>query len=90
MSQLSIDILIEKSNKPTIFELNALGVKQNKPCPFCGSYEIHFIEDNLSRKKDVIIPEIWVRCSNCGADSPPHQSRLGALQLWQERKQVNK
>lgn len=85
MSQLTINILMEKSNKPTIFELNALGVKQNKPCPFCGSYEIHFIEDNLSTKKDEIIPEIWVRCSTCGADSPPFRNRLGALQRWQKR-----
>jgi len=76
MSELSVDLMAMKNNKPTIFELEGHDIK---PCPFCGSSEVCVID------KPNDYDMCWCRCTRCGVEGPFRPDRIGAIKLWQKR-----
>lgn len=46
-----------------------------KPCPFCGSLNVHAI----------YAPDCWVKCLDCGAGGPERNSIETAAEAWNGR-----
>ena len=49
-----------------------------KPCPFCGSEDIHYIGN------DSLI--VWYYCEDCDAVGPSAKTKKEATKLWNKRK----
>lgn len=47
-----------------------------KPCPFCGSTDIDFIDDDWVG---------YVYCTNCGVETPNYKPSTGAVEAWNRR-----
>ena len=51
---------------------------RRKPCPFCGS-------TNIDRLRSGVI--YWLVCRECGGSGPSAESKAGALEEWNKRKE---
>ncbi len=80
MSLATLKLIIRKNNKPTIWELKG---EKIKPCPFCGSSDIHLAEDEGLVIGDHTLH--WCSCSDCGCEGPYRDCRLNAIAVWQRR-----
>ena len=50
-----------------------------KPCPFCGSIEIHFSDSRGGA-------EGYMSCWNCDTRGPSENNKSSALSSWNERR----
>ena len=73
MSTATLELIARANNKPTIWEL---GGQKIKPCPFCGSSNIHLAQDDDLH---------WCGCTSCGVEGPFRDSRINAIKVWQRR-----
>lgn len=81
MSMLTIQLMAKRNNRPTYFEL--IG-KPIKPCPWCYGTDISVDEELKSEELIRLI------CNACGACSAYRDSRINAIKVWQQRKNINK
>lgn len=75
MSHLTLELAARRNNRPTVWELRG---KKIKPCPFCGSTDIHLAQDGELH---------WCGCSVCGVEGPFRSSRFYAVFIWQRRRE---
>lgn len=54
-----------------------------KPCPFCGSNEVEFIEDEEQLIKNTITG--YILCSNCYVTTDSFFNEERAIKAWNRR-----
>ena len=76
MSELTLELIARRNNKPTEFET---GGKKLTPCPFCWSDDITIF--NTEETPDAH----RCQCMTCGCDGPWRDNRLNAIAIWNRR-----
>jgi len=73
MSELTVELIKRRNNKPTRFELKG---KKILRCPFCADDQIALVQDDWM---------YWCCCTLCGTEGPVRDSRVNAVSVWQKR-----
>jgi Lar family restriction alleviation protein len=76
MSEMTLELMALRNNKPTVFET---GGKKLTPCPFCWSDDITIFDTGEDPNSHRCL------CLTCHSAGPWRDSRLNAIATWNRR-----